>query len=261
MSENDQGTNQTHDEARNRGQKEIKQLLWIGIISVWLTMTLILYTGATNYRSSRDVQRLSESQEMSAIMKEVAQLKSEMAQSFGNLSGEQKAVTREIRGQISSSVQKLLAKQEAAIREMSARVAKANESVENRLSEQKATTEAIKTELLASSGKVNETVEKLIRDQKAIHEEIRSALSANATTLNESIEKLIGEQKKEMTEDIKAALSSNWESVQKLLADQKGLIEGIRENALNAEGIGLLKKFLENQKSLLGQLSGALENK
>ncbi len=272
MKENDQGTNQTQDEAGNMGQKEFKQLLWIGIVSVWLTMALILYTGTTNYQSSRDVQRLSETQDASAIMKEMAQLRSEMDKSFGRLSGEQKAVTREIRAQVSSSVQKLLAKQEAALREMSARLAKTNGSVEKLLKmsarlaktngsvekllrDQKATTEAIKAQLSANSGKVDATVGKLLGDQKAINEEIRSALSVNATKLNDSMEKLIGEQKKGITEEIKAAFS---ESFQKLLADQKGIIEGIKDNALNSEGIKLLKKFFENQKSLLGEISEAL---
>lgn len=255
MSENDQGPSHGGEQT---GQKEMRQLLWIGIISIWLTMVLILYMGTTSYQNSRDVQRLSEAQDTSAIVKEMALLRAEAGKSSDRLSGEQKAAIREIRAQVSSSVQRLLAKQQTALREMSAKMAKTHASVEKRLGEQQAAMAQINTQLAANSGKVDQTVEKLLGDQKAVNEAIRSMLSANAESMEKTVEKLIGDQKEGLSQEIKVALSATSESVQKLLADQKGVIEGIKDDALNSEGITLFKKFLESQKSLLGELSGAL---
>ena len=249
MSENTPQVPSQADETSPLKSKEIRQLLWIGIISVWLVMVLILYTGSTNYQSAKNVERMSKSQKSSALSDEVAQIRSglsantakmsELNGSVQKLIGEQKAIknatTREIRDQLSSSVQKLLGNQEK-----------------------------IRAGLSANTAKQIKSLEKLVGEQKAITEEIRAELSSNVTKVSESVGKLLGEQKTAISEDVRTQLASNAsafsKSVQKLLGEQKAIIKGIKDDNLrSAEGMQLLKKFVENQNSLLGQITGGAQ--
>lgn len=238
MSENTPQVPSQPDETSSLKSKEIRQLLWIGIISVWLVVVLILYTGSTNYQSAREVQRLSKSQDSSAVTDSVAQIKKELSANAAKMTelngtvqklvGEQKAMknatTGEIKAQLSSSVQKLVANQEK-----------------------------IRAELSANTAKRIESLEKLVGEQKAITEEIKAELSSNAAKVSQSVGKLLAT-------DVKALLSSNAKSVQKLLGEQKAIIEGIKnDNLRSAEGMQLLKKFVENQNSLLGQITGGTQ--
>ncbi|MDM8524578.1 hypothetical protein QUF80_14510 [Desulfococcaceae bacterium HSG8] len=122
------------EEVPGMSSKEMKQLLWMGIVSVWLTMALILYTGSTNYRGTLKVGHLSET--ASALTGEVAQIRADLASNTAKINelaekilGGQKADTE--------SFQKLLGGQQEMTEKLSSDAAKVSQSVEKLLEEQK----------------------------------------------------------------------------------------------------------------------------
>lgn len=120
MSENN---SQVH-ETSSASPKGIKPLLWIGVISVWAAMSIILYTASMNYQNYQEVQSMLKSQDTTALVNE---LTAEMNASIEKLSKEQEAINKEIKEQVTLSVQKIA--QEISS-ELSANIAKMNESVE-----------------------------------------------------------------------------------------------------------------------------------
>ncbi|MDM8551539.1 hypothetical protein QUF72_15740 [Desulfobacterales bacterium HSG2] len=273
MSENN---SQVH-ETSSASLKGIRHLLWVGVISVWAAMSLILYTASVNYQNYQEVRSMLKSQDTAALVNDLTANVAEINASVEKLSGEQEAINKRIREQVALSVQKIAQEIRA---ELSPNIVKMNESVEKLRREQKAITSEVGAELSANIAKMNESVEKLLREQKAIIGEIRTGLALNA----ESVEKLLGEQKA-MTDKIRTGLASNAEAVGKLLGEQKttitravrgnksvldesfqklsggqnAIIEEIKsDNLYNSEKMKLLKKFIENQTTLLNQLSGIL---
>lgn len=253
MSEN--SSQESAQDKSSLSHKEIKQLVWIGIISVWLTMALILYTGTTNYQNTLQVERLSGNQGISALSDEVGKIREENAKinkTLEKLLGDQKAARAERRAQLSS----LVGKQEGTTREMKSELlsnlARMNGSLEQLLGNQKAGTEEIKTQLTSETGKMNESLKALFGEQKAVIQEVSGKM-------DESLKQLLGEQKKAISGDISSTQTQISESIQNLITEQRAIMEDIKSNSFNSEGIKLLKKFIENQTSLLGQLSGTLK--
>jgi len=127
--------------------KEVKQLFWMIIISVWLVLGLILYTGTVSFQNSRGVDRLSKTQDISPIKDEIAQMRADVSSNTAK---------------INEVLEKMLAKQTAMSEEIKAEL---KSPVQAMIGEQKKMTAVVKTELASNNAKLAQSVQKMIGER------------------------------------------------------------------------------------------------
>jgi predicted nucleic acid-binding Zn-ribbon protein len=88
--------------------KEIKTLIWMGIISAWIILGLLLFIGSGNYRNSQAIHQLNDPERFSAVMEEIDALRKEVAETqkaLGTVSGELKNQVAGIAGTVRSELE------------------------------------------------------------------------------------------------------------------------------------------------------------
>lgn len=154
------------------GTKEVKQLFWMIIISVWLVLGLILYLGTVGYKNSRGVDRLSKGQDLSPLKDEIAQMRKDVSSNTAK---------------INEILEKMLAQQAAMSEDI-----KASVSEEIRAS----VSEKIKTEVASP-------LQAMVGEQKKSASAIKAELASNNKKLTESVQKMIGERDSERVRFLK----------------------------------------------------------
>ncbi len=127
--------------------KEVKQLFWMIIISVWLVLGLILYTGTVSFQNSKGMDRLSQAQDLSPLKNEIAQMRADVSSNTAK---------------INEVLEKMLAKQAAMSEEIKAEL---KSPVQALIGEQKKMTAAVKTELASNNAKLAQSVQKMVGER------------------------------------------------------------------------------------------------
>lgn len=90
-----------------RDIKEIKALIWMGIISVWVILGLLLFIGTGNYQNSQVIRQLNDPERFSAVLEDIDSLRKEVAETqkaIGTVSGELKNQVAGIAGSVRSEL-------------------------------------------------------------------------------------------------------------------------------------------------------------
>ena len=88
--------------------KEIKALIWMGIISVWVILALLLFIGSGNYQNSQVIRQLNDPERFSAVLEDIDSLRKEVAETqkaIGTVSGELKNQVAGIAGTVRSELE------------------------------------------------------------------------------------------------------------------------------------------------------------
>lgn len=140
-------TDKQEKDVSGMGTKEVKQLFWMIIISVWLVLGLILYTGTVSFQNSKGVDRLSQAQDLSPLKGEIAQMRADVSSNTAK---------------VNEILEKMLAKQAAMSEEIKAEL---KSPVQALIGEQKKMTAAVKTELASNNAKLAQSVQKMVGER------------------------------------------------------------------------------------------------
>ncbi len=87
--------------------KEMKTLIWMGIISVWMTLGLMLFTVSGNYRNSEAIKQLNDPERFSAVLETIDALRKEVAETqkaLGSVSEDLKTQLAGVAGTVQSKL-------------------------------------------------------------------------------------------------------------------------------------------------------------
>lgn len=79
MTEDSVNTLQAGMENNEDDFMEMKTLVWMGIISVWITLALLLFIGTGNYKNSKQIQKLSDPERFAIIQENIDAIRKEAA--------------------------------------------------------------------------------------------------------------------------------------------------------------------------------------
>ncbi len=146
----------------NVGLRESKSLLWLAIISIWITLALVLFVGTGSYRTTKEIERLSDSQRFPALIREVEGVKGDVEGIKSDLAA------------IASRLNTLPEKTGEVVGEAADRITK---------------------DLSQGFAHTDKTLGQLLTEQQSATKTVRSDLSANAKALDQAVEKLVAEQR------------------------------------------------------------------
>lgn len=161
--------------------KEMKTLIWLGIVSAWIILGLLLFIGSGSYRNSRAIQALNNPERFAAVLEEIDDLRKEVAETreaVGSAAGDLKTQVSGVAGTIESAL-------DATARETREDLAKISEAQSRTgsqiLSGQSALSESI-TQAFANQQRMigngqdqlQASLDRLVSEQQALLEAVKS---------------------------------------------------------------------------------------
>ncbi len=176
-------------------RKELKTLIWVGIVSIWLCLIIVVmlaFANGKNMRNSSDMAK-----QLTVIGEEVPAIKSELS----SVSTEVPNIKTELTASSQNNAEKLFAGQAAMSEKL--------------LSGQAAMSE----KLLAEMEKANQAFEKILATK----------LSENGQQVNESVVKILAEQQKVLQEIDNLHNSDRMTLLRKFIENQTVMLNQLNQ--------------------------------
>ncbi len=135
--------------------KDVRSLLWLGIISIWLTLAMILFIGSGNFKNARQIKQLNFSKEFSGLMDAMAKLDQSIQKSATDAGAAMSAATENMRADLTGVKAQL---QDATRR--------SDENVARMLEAQKQLNAQLAKELTTGREQVRQTLATLMEKQR-----------------------------------------------------------------------------------------------
>ena len=145
--------------------QEIKTLLWLGIICIWVVLALLLVVGTGNYKNSIKIQRMAEGQRFEDLVAGMAQLQ----------------------GALDKMGQTLQADMDEMGKTLDASTKRTEKMV-------KGVAQSIEGDLTQGISRLDGTLTRISKGQKALKGQLRSDVAAGTDAVQKSIQKIIQEQ-------------------------------------------------------------------
>ncbi len=156
------------DDPRNQKEhyKEIRALLWMGIVSVWIILGLLIFIGSGNYRNALQIRQLSESQQFTKILdamdKSTDQTKKDLAKSVNRTEKSLSRITNDVRKELKVSTDRM------------------DNSLKKVLEDQKALSRKMREDMTESGKRMSEALDKLMSAQQGLMDEVQRSNTYDA---------------------------------------------------------------------------------
>jgi uncharacterized phage infection (PIP) family protein YhgE len=145
--------------------KEIRTLLWLGIICIWVVLALLLVVGTGNYQSSMAIQRMAEGQRFDDLVSGMAQLQ--------------------------GAVDKMGKTLQADMSQMGQTLQASTKQTEKVV---KGVAQSIEGDLSQGISRLEGSLSRISKGQQALKGQVRSDVAAGTNAVQQSIQKIIQEQ-------------------------------------------------------------------